>query len=120
MCWKHASVHMPLLLRGARQVGKSYLATHFAKSHFDDVLIINFEKEEKYKLAFETLEPNEILNRLYLQSGHRITPGKSLLFLDEIQECTQALKALRSKRCDASESWDASRTICRSRIASIL
>ena len=93
--WKNAKEHMPLLLRGARQVGKTHLATTFAQEHFENVLAINFEKDEKYKLAFETLDPNEILNRLYLQSGHRVTPGKSLLFLDEIQECTQALKALR-------------------------
>jgi predicted AAA+ superfamily ATPase len=95
MRWKNSKEHMPLLLRGARQVGKSHLATSFAKTYFENVLVINFEKEEKYKLAFETLDPNDILNRLYLQSGHRVMPGKSLLFLDEIQECTQALKALR-------------------------
>ena len=93
--WKNAEEHLPLLLRGARQVGKSYLATSFAQRYFEDLLIINFEKDEKYKLAFETLDPNEIINRLYLQSGKRVIPGKSLLFLDEIQECTQALKSLR-------------------------
>ena len=93
--WKNAKEHMPLLLRGARQVGKTHLATSFARANFENVLIINFEKEEKYQFAFETLDPNEIINRLYLQSGHRITAGNSLLFLDEIQECPQALKALR-------------------------
>lgn len=93
--WKNATEHMPLLLRGARQVGKSYLALSFAQAYFEDVLVVNFEKEEKYKLAFESLDPNTILNRLYLQSGHRVIPGKSLLFLDEIQECPQALRSLR-------------------------
>lgn len=93
--WKNATEHKPLLLRGARQVGKSYVATSFAQEHFEDLLLVNFEKEPKFKLAFETLNPVEILNRLYLQSGHRVTPGKTLLFLDEIQECTQALQALR-------------------------
>ncbi len=101
--WKNAKDHMPLLLRGARQVGKTHLATTFARAHFETVLVINFEKEEKYKLAFESLDPNEILNRLYLQSGQRIMPGKSLLFLDEIQECTQALKALRYFKEDMPE-----------------
>ena len=67
--WKNAKEHMPLLLRGARQVGKTHLATTFAREHFETVLVINFEKEEKYKLAFESLDPSEILNRLYLQSG---------------------------------------------------
>ena len=101
--WKNAKEHMPLLLRGARQVGKTHLATTFAREHFETVLVINFEKEEKYKLAFESLDPSEILNRLYLQSGQRIMPGKSLLFLDEIQECTQALKALRYFKEDMPE-----------------
>jgi len=101
--WKNAKEHLPLLLRGARQVGKSHLATSFARAYFENVLVINFEKEEKYKLAFETLDPKDILNRLYLQSGHRVLPGKSLLFLDEIQECTQALKALRYFKEDMPE-----------------
>lgn len=101
--WKNAKEHMPLLLRGARQVGKTYLAISFAKAQFEDVLVINFEKDDKYKSAFETLAPIEILNRLYLQSGHRVIPGKSLLFLDEIQECTQALKALRYFKEDMPE-----------------
>lgn len=101
--WKNAKEHIPLLLRGARQVGKTHLAMSFAKMHFEHVQVINFEKEEKFKLAFETLEPNEILNRIYLQSGQRVTPGKSLLFLDEIQECTQALAALRYFKEDMPE-----------------
>ncbi|MBI5447897.1 MAG: ATP-binding protein [Gammaproteobacteria bacterium] len=101
--WKNAKEHMPLLLRGARQVGKTHLAVTFGQTHFENMLIINFEKEEKYKLAFDTLNPKDILNRLYLQSGHSVQPGKSLLFLDEIQECTQALKSLRYFKEDMPE-----------------
>lgn len=101
--WKNAQEHLPLLLRGARQVGKTHLATSFGQTHFEHMLSINFERDEKYQLAFETLDPNEILNRLYLQSGQRVVPGKSLLFLDEIQECIQALKALRYFKEDMPE-----------------
>jgi len=93
--WKDSSEHLPLLLRGARQVGKTHLALTFGQTHFDHMLAINFEKDEKYHRAFETLDPQDILSRLYLLSGQQVIPGKSLLFLDEIQECTQALKALR-------------------------
>lgn len=93
--WKNTPTRSPLLLRGARQVGKTYLATHFAERYFEHVLSINFEKEDKYKLAFGSLDPNDILNQLYLHTGRRLIPGQSLLFLDEIQECPQALKALR-------------------------
>lgn len=101
--WKNREEHLPLLLRGARQVGKSYLVTTFAESHFENSLIINFEKEPKYKAAFEVLDPDEILSRLHLYSGKQLTPGKSLLFLDEIQECTEALKALRYFKEDKPE-----------------
>lgn len=101
--WKNAQEHLPLLLRGARQVGKTHLAVSFGQNYFEHMLAINFEKDEKYKLAFDTLDPKEILNRLYLQSGQRVIPGKSLLFLDEIQECTQALKALRYFKEDMPE-----------------
>lgn len=103
MRWKNAKEHMPLLLRGARQVGKTHLATSFGRAHFKNTLIINFEKEEQYKQAFTSLKPDEILNRLYLLSGKMLTPGDSLLFLDEIQECPQALKALRYFKEDKPE-----------------
>jgi len=93
--WKAAHEHAPLLVRGARQVGKSYLIKEFIKQDFSTSLTINFEKEEQYKLAFENLDPHMILNRLYLQSGTMLKGETSLLFLDEIQECPQALEALR-------------------------
>ncbi|OGV26599.1 MAG: hypothetical protein A3F18_06400 [Legionellales bacterium RIFCSPHIGHO2_12_FULL_37_14] len=93
--WKNSTTRMPLLIRGARQVGKTYLIHAFAKQYFEHTLSINFEREEKFKLAFESMIPINIVQRLYLQSGQQLIPGKSLLFLDEIQECPQALKALR-------------------------
>jgi predicted AAA+ superfamily ATPase len=101
--WKTAVKHIPLLIRGARQVGKTHLVTTFGQSHFENIFTINFEKEPAYKAVFDTLNPDEILNRLYLQSGKKLMPGKCLLFLDEIQECTEALKALRYFKEDKPE-----------------
>lgn len=93
--WKARSEHSPLLVRGARQVGKTHLISEFINQDFSNSLIINFEKDQKYKIAFETLDVKTIINRLYLQSGTMLEADKSLLFLDEIQECPQAIEALR-------------------------
>lgn len=93
--WQHSINRSPLLVRGARQVGKSHLIQSFGEQYFHDCITINFEKEAKYKLSFKNFNPQDILNNLYTQSGKIITPGKTLLFLDEIQECTSALIALR-------------------------
>lgn len=93
--WMKDPIHPPLILRGARQVGKTYLVEAFAQQYFSDFLAINFESETEYKLCFDSLKPRDILNRIFLNSGKSITPGKTLLFLDEIQECPNAIKALR-------------------------
>jgi predicted AAA+ superfamily ATPase len=94
--WKDSPVRKPLLIRGARQIGKTYCIRHFGKQHFNHILEINFELEPKYKAYFSDLNPKAIINQLNLnQPNENITPGKTLLFLDEIQECPQAIMALR-------------------------
>lgn len=92
--WKNQSERLPLLLRGARQVGKSYLINSFGK-HFDHYVEINFEYEPQIKACFATLDPYDILNKIRLQKGVIINPGNTLLFLDEIQECPEAIMSLR-------------------------
>lgn len=93
--WKNRPARMPLLLRGARQVGKSYLVQQFGKNHFENFVEINFEYEPEGKACFRSLDPSEILNQIRLLKGLSITIGKTLLFLDEIQECPEAIMALR-------------------------
>lgn len=93
--WKERPSRMPLMLRGARQVGKSYVISAFAKVHFQDVVEINFEMSPEFKAAFERLDPLWITEQITLLSGKKITPGKTLLFLDEIQVCPEAIQALR-------------------------
>jgi len=93
--WKNSKTRMPLLLRGARQIGKTYIVEAFAKTEFTDYLSINFELNPEYCHCFSELEPRLVLERLSLTSGKTILPGKSLLFLDEIQECPRAIQALR-------------------------
>src|SRR3990167_1065059 len=93
--WQGKAVHLPLLLRGARQVGKTYLVEHFGKSYFENCLSINFELDPEYRACFDTLSPREIINKIEIISKQRITPGRTLLFLDEIQICPNAIMALR-------------------------
>lgn len=92
--WKDR-LPMPLLIRGARQIGKSYAVEAFGAKHFENTLVINFELAPKYKDCFTDLDPKIITQSLAILSNQNINPGKTLLFLDEIQECPQAIVALR-------------------------
>jgi len=93
--WKESSLRYPLLIRGARQVGKTYLVEQFAKREFESFASVNFESQPEAAGCFETLDPTEILIRLEKILRLPIRPGKTLLFLDEIQACPQAIVALR-------------------------
>lgn len=93
--WRNKPVHLPLLLRGARQVGKTFLVEQFGQAHFDNFISINFEAEPEYCTCFETLKPNEIITKIQVLSQQTVTPGQTLLFLDEIQACPNAIMALR-------------------------
>ncbi len=93
--WVKHSHRKPLILRGARQVGKTHVIRQLSND-FEDYVEINFELNPRVKEIFEQdLEPERILNALSLIAGKRIIPGKSLLFLDEIQEAPRAITALR-------------------------
>jgi predicted AAA+ superfamily ATPase len=93
--WKSQANHLPLLLRGARQVGKSYLVEKFGQAHFENILTINFELQPELIHCFTTLDPQEILASLKILTKQPIEPGRTLLFLDEIQDCPNAIRALR-------------------------
>lgn len=93
--WKNQENRMPLLLRGARQVGKSYVIEKLGREHFDQIVTINFELQPEMIRCFESLEPNEIINAIFLLTQQKIEPEKTLLFLDEIQDCPNAIRALR-------------------------
>jgi hypothetical protein len=93
--WQQDAVHLPLIIRGTRQVGKTYVVEHFAQRFCPDYLTINFEKDPGFIACFDSFYPQDILNSIYLKTGKAITPGKTLLFLDEIQECPNAITALR-------------------------
>jgi len=93
--WKESKTRYPLLLRGARQVGKTYLVEKFGQAEFASYVSVNFEAQPEAVACFETLMPEEILLKLQLIVKKPIVPGKTLLFLDEIQVCPKAIQALR-------------------------
>ncbi len=95
--WKVDPMRKPLLIRGARQVGKTYSVLEFAKTHFaSNTHVINLEKYPELHSIFDlNLDSNRILGELELVLNKRIIPGEDLLFFDEIQECPKAIMALR-------------------------
>lgn len=93
--WKIESAHKPLLVRGARQVGKTKTIREFAKS-FENFIEINFEETPRLKALFaDDLSPASICENISAIYKTNIVPGKTLFFLDEIQECPQAIASLR-------------------------
>ncbi len=93
--WKDRPNRKPLIIRGARQVGKSYLARMFGQKHFDNVIEINFETEAWAEDVFAQKKPAETIAFLEAQYRQRIVVGKTLLFLDEIQAGPETLASLR-------------------------
>lgn len=92
--WKNSVTHKPLLLRGARQVGKSSAIRHLGQS-FKYFVEVNFERDKDAISIFTgNLNPKEISSRLSVLYGTPIIPGETLLFLDEIQACKEALHSL--------------------------
>jgi uncharacterized protein len=91
--WKDSSNRKPLLIRGARQVGKTTLVRQFSRE-FDHYLELNLERDRERSL-FELDEINSILNAVYLLKGKTIGKGSLLLFIDEIQESPKAIALLR-------------------------
>lgn len=93
--WKDHPNRKPLLIRGARQVGKSFVVEKIGAAHFEKLVIINFEFEPHFIDCFQTLDPVKIILALEAMLKQNITPGSTLLFLDEVQECPNAILSLR-------------------------
>lgn len=101
--WAARNDHKPILLRGARQVGKSTAVRHLGEQ-FDSYVEINLEKRPAYKALFQSdLDVTRIISNLSALTGQRIEPGKTLLFIDEIQECPEAIMSLRFFKEDLPE-----------------
>lgn len=92
--WKDQYNRKPLIIRGARQTGKTWLVRRFAAEHFENIIEINFDKDPQ-KSGLITTDVKLSLRYLFVDSGQKIISGKTLLFLDEIQNAPQVLHALR-------------------------
>ncbi len=96
LAWKKDPFHKPLLLQGARQVGKTYSVLAFGREHYENVAYFNFEQRAALRETFdEDLSPSYLLPILAHISGQTIIPGKTLIVFDEIQRCDKALTALK-------------------------
>ena len=96
LAWKNSHNRMPLLLYGARQVGKTYTALTFGKEHYRNTVYFNLEDSREVAAVFERdLDPYRIVKELSARSGQSIFEGETLLIFDEIQSCERALTSLK-------------------------
>ena len=102
--WKESKYRKPLILKGARQVGKTYILKQFGKENYEGVAYFNFDHDEDlYKLFTKTKDPKRIIEQLAFIYGKSIIPGKTLVIFDEIQECPNALNSLKYFQEEANE-----------------
>jgi predicted AAA+ superfamily ATPase len=94
--WKNSPDRKPLLLKGARQTGKTWLMKEFGKTAYRNTVYIDFFNNQQARNIFEgDLKPRRIIEELGFISGESITPVETLIIFDEIQECNRALNSLK-------------------------
>ncbi len=102
--WKNDKNRKPLILRGARQVGKTYIIKQFGSENYDGVAYFNFDHDtELYNLFENSKDPKRIIEQLSFIYGKAIIPEKTLIVFDEIQECADALNSLKYFEEEANE-----------------
>ena len=102
--WKSSEERKPMVLKGARQVGKTWLMKEFGRSCYDNFVYFNFDEEDELKSIFETNKnPHRIIELLSMICGDKIEPEKTLIIFDEIQECAEALNTLKYFKEKANE-----------------
>lgn len=102
--WKESKYRKPLILKGARQVGKTYILKQFGEENYEGVAYFNFDHDEDlYNLFENTKDPKRILEQLAFIYGKAIMPEKTLIIFDEIQECQNALNSLKYFYEEANE-----------------
>ena len=102
--WKSSEDRKPMVLKGARQVGKTWLMKEFGQNYYDSYVYFNFDEEDELKSIFEANKnPQRIIELLSLIAGEKILPGKTLIIFDEIQECPEALNTLKYFKEKANE-----------------
>lgn len=104
VAWKSSEDRKPMVLKGARQVGKTWLMKELGQNYYDSYVYFNFDEEDELKSIFEiNKNPQRIIELLSLIAGERILPEKTLIIFDEIQECPEALNTLKYFKEKANE-----------------
>lgn len=102
--WKTSEDRKPMIIKGARQVGKTWLMKEFGKNCYSNYVYFNFDEEDELKSIFEANKnPHRIIELLSLISEKKILPGETLMIFDEIQECADALNTLKYFKEKANE-----------------
>ena len=102
--WKDSEARKPLVIHGARQVGKTYIIKEFGKEYYDNLIYVNFETNRELSDQIEdSIDAKYVINKLELFYGEKIIPGKTLIFFDEIQANERALTSLKYFCEDANE-----------------
>ena len=94
--WKNSEDRKPLVLKGARQVGKTWLMKEFGKSYYEETFYFNFDEEDELKSIFDNnKDARRIIELLGIIKGKKLLPQKHLIIFDEVQECSSALNSLK-------------------------
>ena len=102
--WKESKYRKPLILKGVRQVGKTWILKEFGRRYYKNVAIFNFDENIEYRQFFETTKDvNRILQNLVFASGQTIKPGETLIIFDEVQDCPNVINSLKYFCENASE-----------------
>ena len=96
--WFDAPNHKPLIINGARQIGKTMSIRAFGKAHYESVVEINFVLDDKYRSIFDNgYRVDDVLKNIsILNPSVKLIPGKTLLFFDELQKCPNCATSLKS------------------------
>ena len=90
--WKNSKERKPLIIKGARQAGKTYILKKFGIENYENIAYFNFDHDTGLASLFlNTKDPKRIIEQLSLVNGTKIMPKKTLIIFDEIQECPNAL-----------------------------
>ena len=102
--WKESKNRKPLIVHGARQVGKTYIIKQFGKKYYDNLIYVNFETNKEFSSQIEDdINAKYLINKLELFFGEKIIPGRTLIFFDEVQANERALTSLKYFCEDARE-----------------
>lgn len=94
--WKNSPYRKPLILKGVRQVGKTWVLKEFGKRYYENVAYYNFDENEEYRQFFETTKDvNRILQNLMIAGNQKIEPEKTLIVFDEVQDCPKVINSLK-------------------------